>query len=121
MKRKIALQLSGVERSYGQGDTLLSILKGANLTLHSGEIVALVAPGATSATRGHAVLTSPTVGAEHNAAAVAVDERATKSAVLDAITASAANERATFERLNCTTASGRPTLNYPGRTGGRRT
>ncbi len=47
MKRQIALQLSGVERSYGQGDTLLSILKGADLTLHSGEIVALVAPSGT--------------------------------------------------------------------------
>ncbi|CAN7400967.1 ABC transporter ATP-binding protein [Rhizobium sp. LjRoot30] len=47
MKRKIALQLSGVERHYGQGDTVLSILKGADFTLHSGEIVALVAPSGT--------------------------------------------------------------------------
>ena len=47
MNRKIALQLSGVERHYGQGDTLLSILKGANFTMRSGEIVALVAPSGT--------------------------------------------------------------------------
>ncbi len=47
MKRQIALQLSGVERRYGQGDTVLSILKGADLTLHRGEIVALVAPSGT--------------------------------------------------------------------------
>ena len=47
MKRQIALQLSGIERHYGQGDTVLSILKGADLTLHRGEIVALVAPSGT--------------------------------------------------------------------------
>jgi len=47
MKRQIALQLSGIERRYGQGDTVLSILKGADLTLHRGEIVALVAPSGT--------------------------------------------------------------------------
>ena len=47
MKRQIALQLSGIERRYGQGDTVLSILKGADLTLHRGEVVALVAPSGT--------------------------------------------------------------------------
>ncbi|MDI7864375.1 ABC transporter ATP-binding protein [Rhizobiaceae bacterium n13] len=47
MNRKIALQLSGVERRYGQGDTVLSILKGADFSMRSGEIVALVAPSGT--------------------------------------------------------------------------
>ncbi|MBB4273930.1 ABC transporter ATP-binding protein [Rhizobium mongolense] len=47
MKRNVVLKLSGVERHYGQGDTVLTILKGADFTLHSGEIVALVAPSGT--------------------------------------------------------------------------
>ncbi|EJL57421.1 MULTISPECIES: ABC transporter ATP-binding protein [unclassified Rhizobium] len=47
MKRNTVLKLSGVERHYGQGETLLSILKGADFTLKSGEIVALVAPSGT--------------------------------------------------------------------------
>jgi lipoprotein-releasing system ATP-binding protein len=47
MARKTVLKLSGVDRHYGQGDTVLSILKGANFELRSGEIVALVAPSGT--------------------------------------------------------------------------
>jgi lipoprotein-releasing system ATP-binding protein len=47
MKRNTVLKLSGVERHYGQGDMQLSILKKADLTLNSGEIVALVAPSGT--------------------------------------------------------------------------
>lgn len=47
MASRIALQLSGVERSYGQGETTLQILKGVDFTLRSGEIVALVAPSGT--------------------------------------------------------------------------
>ncbi|CAN7246694.1 ABC transporter ATP-binding protein [Rhizobium rhizogenes] len=47
MKRNVVLQLSGVERHYGQGETRLSILKSADFALHSGEIVALVAPSGT--------------------------------------------------------------------------
>ncbi|QRM55026.1 ABC transporter ATP-binding protein [Sinorhizobium sp. BG8] len=47
MNARVALQLSGVERHYGQGETLLSILKGADFTLRSGETVALVAPSGT--------------------------------------------------------------------------
>ena len=46
-KRNVVLQLSGVERHYGQGETRLSILKSADFALHSGEIVALVAPSGT--------------------------------------------------------------------------
>lgn len=47
MARRPVLQLSGVERHYGQGETTLSILKGADFQLSSGEIVALVAPSGT--------------------------------------------------------------------------
>jgi len=47
MKRNVVLKLSGVERHYGQGETLLTILKGADFTLSSGEMVALVAPSGT--------------------------------------------------------------------------
>ncbi len=47
MVAKIVLKLSGVERHYGQGETTLSILKGADFELQTGEIVALVAPSGT--------------------------------------------------------------------------
>jgi lipoprotein-releasing system ATP-binding protein len=47
MPGKPVLQLSGVERHYGQAETTLSILTGADFTLYSGEIVALVAPSGT--------------------------------------------------------------------------
>ncbi|MBP2234825.1 lipoprotein-releasing system ATP-binding protein [Sinorhizobium kostiense] len=47
MNARVALQLSAVERHYGEGDTFLPILKGADLTLRSGETVALVAPSGT--------------------------------------------------------------------------
>lgn len=47
MTSRVALQLAGVDRHYGQGDRLLTILKGADFSLRSGEIVALVAPSGT--------------------------------------------------------------------------
>ncbi len=47
MASRIALQLTGIERAYGQGETTLQILKGVDFSLHSGEIVALVAPSGT--------------------------------------------------------------------------
>lgn len=47
MNARVALQLSGVERHYGEGETFLSILKGADFSLRSGETVALVAPSGT--------------------------------------------------------------------------
>lgn len=47
MNARVALQLSGIERHYGEGDTFLPILKGADLTLRNGETVALVAPSGT--------------------------------------------------------------------------
>jgi lipoprotein-releasing system ATP-binding protein len=47
MKRNVVLELTGIDRHYGQGETILTILKGANFSLHRGEIVALVAPSGT--------------------------------------------------------------------------
>ena len=42
-----ALRLSKVERRYPQGDSFLNVLRGADLTIWPGEIVALVAPSGT--------------------------------------------------------------------------
>lgn len=42
-----ALHLSQVERRYSQGDTFLEVLRGAELAIWPGEIVALVAPSGT--------------------------------------------------------------------------
>ncbi|MGV8939659.1 MAG: ABC transporter ATP-binding protein [Allorhizobium sp.] len=44
MPRETVLALTGIERQYGQGETVLTILKGADFSLQSGETVALVAP-----------------------------------------------------------------------------
>jgi len=41
------LVLQGVSRAYRSGDSELHVLQGADLTLHAGEIVALVAPSGT--------------------------------------------------------------------------
>ena len=41
------LVLKGVSRAYRSGDSELQVLQGADLTLHGGEIVALVAPSGT--------------------------------------------------------------------------
>ena len=42
-----ALALQGVSRAYRSGDAELHVLSGADLELHAGEIVALVAPSGT--------------------------------------------------------------------------
>lgn len=42
-----AMQLKGIEKTYGQGDSVLTVLKDTDLTLSSGEMVALVAPSGT--------------------------------------------------------------------------
>lgn len=42
-----ALELSGIARSFDEGDKKLHILKGANLRIEAGEMVALVAPSGT--------------------------------------------------------------------------
>lgn len=41
------MQLKGIEKTYGQGDSVLTVLKDTDLTLSSGEMVALVAPSGT--------------------------------------------------------------------------
>lgn len=41
------MQLIGIHKTYGQGDATLTVLKDADLTLKSGEMVALVAPSGT--------------------------------------------------------------------------
>ncbi len=47
MARKTVLKLAAVDRQYGQGEQVLSILKNADFELRAGEIVALVAPSGT--------------------------------------------------------------------------
>lgn len=42
-----AMQLKSIEKTYGQGDSVLTVLKDTDLTLSSGEMVALVAPSGT--------------------------------------------------------------------------
>ena len=59
------LVLSGVHRHYGQGDKIVRVLEAANLTVKSGELVALVAPsGAGKSTLLHlsGLLESPQGG-----------------------------------------------------------
>jgi lipoprotein-releasing system ATP-binding protein len=59
------LKLTGVHRHYGQGDTLVRVLEAADLTVESGELVALVAPsGAGKSTLLHlcGLLESPQSG-----------------------------------------------------------
>ncbi|MGX5666301.1 ABC transporter ATP-binding protein [Rhizobium daejeonense] len=47
MASKTVLSLTGIDRQYGQGETVLNILKGADFSLRRGETVALVAPSGT--------------------------------------------------------------------------
>lgn len=59
------LVLTDVHRHYGQGDSLVRVLEAANLTVNSGELVALVAPsGAGKSTLLHlsGLLESPQGG-----------------------------------------------------------
>lgn len=59
------LELSGIVRTFEQGGTALQVLKGADLTVHAGELVALVGPsGAGKSTLLHiaGLLERPTAG-----------------------------------------------------------
>ncbi|MGE4064653.1 MAG: ABC transporter ATP-binding protein [Rhodospirillaceae bacterium] len=51
---EFALQLRGIERTYRQGDSALHVLRGADLAIKRGEVVALVGPsGAGKSTLLH--------------------------------------------------------------------
>ena len=59
------LVLTGVHRHYGQGESMVRVLEAADLTVNSGELVALVAPsGAGKSTLLHlsGLLESPQAG-----------------------------------------------------------
>jgi lipoprotein-releasing system ATP-binding protein len=60
-----ALALTGVERRYGRGETMVEVLNGASLALYPGQSVALIAPsGAGKSTLLHVagLLERPNVG-----------------------------------------------------------
>jgi len=53
-EKQAALELRGITKSYREGESRLNILKGANLSIQEGELVALVAPsGAGKSTLLH--------------------------------------------------------------------
>lgn len=59
------LELTGIERTYGKGETALHVLQGVDLTIHPGEVVALVGPsGSGKSTLLHiaGLLDTPTRG-----------------------------------------------------------
>ncbi|MGV0818847.1 ABC transporter ATP-binding protein [Martelella sp. AMO21009] len=79
-----ALQLRDIAREYGQGDSVLQVLKGASLSLMSGEMVALVAPSGTGKStllQIAGLLEKPTSGevmlGGRDATALSDDERTT--------------------------------------------
>ncbi|MEM7289349.1 MAG: ABC transporter ATP-binding protein [Pseudomonadota bacterium] len=46
-ERQSVLKITEMERTYGEGQTALTVLKNANLEIRAGEMVALVAPSGT--------------------------------------------------------------------------
>jgi len=65
---KVVLQAKGIKRDFQNGETLLSILKGVDLTLHAGEVVALVGASGTGKStllQIIGLLDKPTQGSVH--------------------------------------------------------
>src|SRR5213083_1013314 len=61
----VVLESRGLKKTYGSGEKIISVLTDANLSLHEGEMVAIVAPsGAGKSTLLHllAALDTPTSG-----------------------------------------------------------
>jgi lipoprotein-releasing system ATP-binding protein len=82
LKSTPALELRGVEKRFGRGETLVEILRGVDLALWSGQSVALIAPsGAGKSTLLHVagLLETPNAGEVHvgglEAARLADDKR----------------------------------------------
>ena len=65
MNKTPVLELKNIKRTYGKGETALHVLSDINLTIHSGEVVALVGPsGSGKSTLLHiaGLLDTPTGG-----------------------------------------------------------
>ncbi len=50
MNNNIAMKIENLEKSFGEGDSKVSVIKGANFSLNKGEFVALVAPSGAGKT-----------------------------------------------------------------------
>jgi len=46
----IAVRVEGVERSFGQGETTVRVLRGVDLTVHAGQLIALYGPSGSGKT-----------------------------------------------------------------------
>lgn len=46
----IAVKVEGVERSFGQGNTVVRVLRGVDLTVHAGKLIALYGPSGSGKT-----------------------------------------------------------------------
>jgi putative ABC transport system ATP-binding protein len=49
-QRHIAVQVQGVERQFGQGNTVVRVLRRLDLTVHTGELIALYGPSGSGKT-----------------------------------------------------------------------
>ena len=66
MNKKICMELKNIRRSYGKKENVLDVLTDVNLTLHAGEIVALVGPsGSGKSTLLHIAGLLDTPSADH--------------------------------------------------------